>query len=130
MEALSSCQAAELQSTVDWPLADACITLAVHLSSRQLAALATKLLSAAGEERSPSAATTALLEAGLSLADRLFATYRSSSSSDAAGRDSGSLAAVLKAVAALVANGQSAAAERCLAEALSVRFSQPSMIAW
>ena len=64
--------------------------------------------------------TAALTEAGLTLANRFFA----------AGVAGGPYPAVVKAVAALVGKGASAAAEECLAEALPSRLSEPTMTAW
>ena len=120
VEALLLGQATQSGSVSDWPAADACITLAPHLPPSHLATLATRLLSAVGEDSDSSATTAALTEAGLTLANRFFA----------AGVAGGPYPAVVKAVAALVGKGASAAAEECLAEALPSRLSEPTMTAW
>lgn len=120
VDALLLGQATQSRSVSDWPAADACITLAPHLPPSHLATLATRLLSAVGEDSDSSATTAALTEAGLTLANRFFA----------AGVAGGPYPAVVKAVAALVGKGASAAAEECLAEAHPSRLSEPTMTAW
>lgn len=132
MEAVLSAQLAQLQSPRRRPAVDACITLAAYLPWGQLAKVTSHLLSAAAEDSVPQASRAPLVEAGLTLADRLFAAEdadalpQNASISSAAG----SIAAVVKAVAALVGSNVSAAAERCLVQALHGRFSKSSIAAW
>lgn len=121
-----------LQSPKRRPAVDACITLAAYLPLGQLAKLASHLLSAAADENVPQASRAPLVQAGLALADRLFASKDADALPQTASTSSadGSNAAVVKAVAALVGSNVSAAAERCLVQALQGRFSRPSIAAW
>ena len=123
VETVLSAQLTQLQSPEGRRAVDACITLATYLPRGRLAKLASYLLSAAAEDSAPQASRAPLVEAGLFLADRLFAANgtislpQTASSSSADSSD----AAVVKAVAALVGSNVSAAAERCLVQALQGR---------
>ncbi|BDA47572.1 probable nucleolar pre-ribosomal-associated protein 1 at C-terminar half [Coccomyxa sp. Obi] len=132
VEAVLSAQLTQLQSPKRRPAVDACIALAAYLPLGQLTKLASHLLSAAAVDSTPQASRAPLVEAGLALADRLFAAEDADALPQTASISSadGSSAAVVKAVAALVGSNVSAAAERCLVQALHGRFSKPSIAAW
>ncbi|CAL8471989.1 g11531 [Coccomyxa elongata] len=132
VEAVVSTHLTELLSPKRRPAVDACITLAAYLPLGQLAKLASHLLSAAADDSMPQGLRAPLIEAGLALADRLFASKDAAALPQTASISSadGSNAAVVKVVAALVGSNVSAAAERCLVHALQGRFSRPSIAAW